>query len=59
VEWFYDETVDGHSRTTYMAGAEAGVTQHFRLEAYLVWQYTRLPQPDSTRALGLVAKWYY
>jgi len=58
-EWFYDTRYDAHSRTLYEAGLERTITPHFRLEAYLAWQYDYQPQEDSLTALGVVAKWYY
>ena len=58
-EWFYDTRFDAHSRTLYEVGVEKTLSGHFRLEAYLAWQYDYQPQEDSLRALGLVAKWYY
>jgi hypothetical protein len=38
---------------------EIELTPHFRLELYLARQQERLPKPDRTDALGVVAKWYY
>jgi hypothetical protein len=58
-EWLYDTRYDAHSRTLYESGVEVTLTQHFRVEAYLAWQYDYRPQEDSLRALGMVAKWYY
>jgi len=58
-EWFYDTRFDAHSRTLSQLGVEKSLTRHFRVEAYLAWQYDYQPQDDSLHALGLVAKWYY
>ena len=58
-EWMYDTRYDAHSRSLYEAGVETKLTRHFRVEAYLAWQYDYQPDKDSLRAFGLVAKWYY
>jgi hypothetical protein len=58
-EWYYDTRYDAHSRTLYETGIETTVTPHFRIEAYLAWQYNYEPVESSVTALGLVAKWYY
>lgn len=59
IEGFYDARYDGWSRTLYQPGVEIELTPHFRLELYLARQQERLPKPDRTDALGVVAKWYY
>ena len=58
-EWYYDTRYDAHSRTLYQTGLETTLTPHFRVEAYLAWQYNYEPAESSVTALGLVAKWYY
>jgi hypothetical protein len=59
VEWFYDTRFDGWARTLYQAGPEVTVSEHFRYEIYFAHQVDRLPEPATTNAMGLVAKWYF
>ena len=58
-EWFYDTRYDGLARQLYQAGAELGVTQHFRLEPSLARQLDRFPDRSGLWAIALVARWYY
>ena len=58
-EAFYDTRYDGWARELYQAGAEFGITEHFRLEASLARQVDRLPSASALWARALVARWYY
>jgi hypothetical protein len=58
-EAFYDTRYDGWARALYQAGAELGVTEHFRLEPSLARQVDSLPGPSGLWAFALVARWYY
>jgi len=58
-EYFYDTRYDGWSRDLYQAGAEIGVTGHFRVEPSVVRQLDKLPSSSGLYAFALVARWYY
>jgi len=58
-EAFYDTRYDGFARSLYQLGAEVTLSKHFRYEIFVARQLNRLPEQESTNALGAVAKWYY
>jgi hypothetical protein len=58
-EAFYDTRYEGWSRALYQAGAEIGVTPHFRIEPSLARQVDSLPSHSGLWAFALVARWYY
>jgi hypothetical protein len=58
-EVFYDTRYDGWARQLYQAGAEVGLTEHFRLEPSVARQVDTLPDPVGLWAVALVARWYY
>jgi len=58
-EVMYDTRYDGWARALAQAGAELTLTEHFRLEVYLLRQTDLLPASASLNALGVVAKLFY
>jgi hypothetical protein len=57
-EFLYDTRFDVWNSQIYQAGADIGLTDHFRIELYYAHQIDRSVQPAHLNSVGLLLKYY-